>query len=83
MLNTSKKRTLSFNGIKRCWAFQQGVKDYHSGKWSEVKGTYYKFDVSHLYEAGRLIAAFTGKLVVTERDIQQNWNECIPNYTKR
>ncbi len=78
-MNRSKNRAISFSGIKRCWAFQKGVKDYHSGKWSEVTGLYYKFDAAALYEAGRLIAAFTGKTAITEKDIAQNWKECVPN----
>jgi len=84
MLNRGKNRTISHSGIKRCWAFQKGVKDYHSGKWSDVKGLYYKFDVTHLYEAGRLITAFTGKIEITEKDIAQNWSECVPgSYVER
>ncbi len=78
-MNTTSKGTISFSGIKRCWAFQKGVKDYHSGIWNEVTGSYYKFDVTFLYEAGRLIAAFTGKTMVTEQDIQQHWHTCVPD----
>lgn len=59
-MSNVKNRMLKLTSIVACKYFKQGVAEYHAGRWSEIPGSWYRFNAMEMYEKGRLVACVTG-----------------------
>jgi hypothetical protein len=77
-------RQIKVATILASWPFKQGIKDFHDGKWSEVRGTWRGFSAANIYENARLVCALVGaKAITVNVYLQAREGGAIPPATQR